>query len=368
LERASSTISILLGNGDGTFQPAVNYPVAAPPGGIVVGDFNGDGIVDVAGQGNGLASVLLGKGDGTFRPQLTYAFGAAQLGNGIVAGDFDGDYTTDLVLVGGLGGTTASVLFNIAGFYLYTTESGTGAGTVTSVPSGINCSSTCSASFAGGAKVTLTAAPNSASNFTGWSGACSGMGTCSVTMKAATSVTATFSLQDFSLSAASAKLTLQPGGQSTDVITIAGLNGSFTSAIQLTCAVSGPALLPTCGFSAASVTPGGNSVSSTLTITAPAIAAAMQNPATHRQLGRLLYALWLPFMFGIAVVGGSRRLRCGYWALCSVLLLLLVLQTACGGGNNSNHGGTKGPTNYTVTVTGASGAIQHTTQVAVTVQ
>jgi hypothetical protein len=105
----------------------------------------------------------------------------------------------------------------------------------------------------------------------------------------------------------------------------------------------------------------------TLTITAPATAAAMQAPSSHRQR-RLLYALWLPFMFGIIVVGGSRKLRRGYWALCGVFLLSFLLQIACGGGNSSNGTGTQGPTNYTVTITGASGAIQHTTQVTVTVQ
>jgi VCBS repeat protein/List-Bact-rpt repeat protein/FG-GAP repeat protein len=367
------TISILLGKGDGTFQKAVNYPVASTPGAIVIGDYNGHGVLDVATQGSGVVSVLLGKGDGTFRPQLNYAFGDAQSASGIAAGDFDGNYTTDLVVGGGLGtfgDSTASVLFNIAGFYLYLTESGAGGGTVTSVPSGIDCTATCSASFAGGAKVTLTATPNSTSNFIGWNGACSGMGTCSVTMKAATSVTASFTLQDFSLRPASTKLTLQSGGQGSDLLTIAGLNGPFTNAIQLTCAVSGPTPLPTCGLSATSVAPDSNSATSTLTITAPASAAALQAPLNHRQ-SKLFYALWFPFMFGITVVGGSRRLRRRYWALCGAFLLVLLLQTACGGGSSSggsNGTETPSPTNYSITITGASGAIQHTIQVGVTVR
>ncbi len=367
---SSSTISILLGNGNGTFKKAVSYPVASTPGAIMVGDFNGDGILDVAAQGSGMASVLLGKGDGTFQPQLNYAFGDAQLASGIAAGDFDGDYTTDLVVGGGLGNfadSTVSVLFNTAGFYLYLMESGTGGGTITSVPSGINCSATCSTSFAGGAKVSLTVMPNSGSNFTGWSGACSGTGACSVTMKAATSVTATFALQDFSLSASSTKLSVQPGGQGTDVLTIAGLNGQFTDAIQLTCAVTGPAPMPNCALSVTSVTPGSNSVASTLTITAPSSAAAIQGPSSHQQ-SKLLYALWLPLIFGMSIVGGSRKRRRGQLALCSALLLLFFLQGACGGGNSSNATGGQGSTNYTVAITGTSGPIQHTTQVTLTVQ
>jgi endoglucanase len=71
-------------------------------------------------------------------------------------------------------------------------RAGTGSGTITSSPSGINCGSTCSASYASGTSVTLTAAAASASTFAGWSGACAGTGTCTVSMTAARSVTATF--------------------------------------------------------------------------------------------------------------------------------------------------------------------------------
>ncbi len=72
---------------------------------------------------------------------------------------------------------------------------GTGTGTVTSSPIGIDCGATCSASFAPDTQVTLTAAPAAGSTFTGWSGGCSGSSlTCVVTMSGPTSVTATFAL------------------------------------------------------------------------------------------------------------------------------------------------------------------------------
>jgi endo-1,4-beta-xylanase len=77
-------------------------------------------------------------------------------------------------------------------FTLTVAKSGSGTGTVTSSPSGINCGSTCSAGFASGASVALTATPASGSTFGGWSGSCSGTGTCTVSMTAARSVTATF--------------------------------------------------------------------------------------------------------------------------------------------------------------------------------
>ena len=75
---------------------------------------------------------------------------------------------------------------------LTVTRSGAGAGTVTSVPAGVDCGSACTFSFASGALVALTATPAAGSTFGGWSGACSGTGSCSVTMSAATAVTATF--------------------------------------------------------------------------------------------------------------------------------------------------------------------------------
>ena len=69
-----------------------------------------------------------------------------------------------------------------------------GSGTVTSSPTGINCGTSCSASYASGTNVTLTASAASGYTFAGWSGACSGTGaSCTVAMTAARSVTATFS-------------------------------------------------------------------------------------------------------------------------------------------------------------------------------
>jgi peptidoglycan/xylan/chitin deacetylase (PgdA/CDA1 family) len=77
-------------------------------------------------------------------------------------------------------------------YALNVTTGGTGSGTVTSSTGGINCGATCSATYASGTAVTLTATAASGSTFAGWSGACTGTGTCSVTMTAAQSVTATF--------------------------------------------------------------------------------------------------------------------------------------------------------------------------------
>ena len=67
-----------------------------------------------------------------------------------------------------------------------------GSGTVTSSPSGISCPNNCSAGFAIGTVVTLTTSPAAGYGFAGWSGACSGKGSCAVTMSASESVTASF--------------------------------------------------------------------------------------------------------------------------------------------------------------------------------
>ena len=104
-----NTVSVLLGNGDGTFQPQVTYAVGSIPGAIVAGDFTGDGHTDlaVANSGDNTVSVLLGNGDGTFQPQVTYAVGSEP--DAIVAGDFTGDGHTDLA-VANSGDNTVSVL------------------------------------------------------------------------------------------------------------------------------------------------------------------------------------------------------------------------------------------------------------------
>ena len=83
--------------------------------------------------------------------------------------------------------------FNTAStFALGVTRAGTGTGTVTSNPSGINCGTSCTANYASGTSVTLTAAAASGSTFAGWSGSCTGTGSCVLSMTAARNVTATF--------------------------------------------------------------------------------------------------------------------------------------------------------------------------------
>jgi hypothetical protein len=102
----SGTVSVLLGSGDGMFQPSVTYAVGVVPVAIVAGDFTGDGRLDLAMADRGYVSaggkhplgawVLLGNGDGTFQPAVQYAVGRAP--SSIVAGDFNGDGKLDLAV------------------------------------------------------------------------------------------------------------------------------------------------------------------------------------------------------------------------------------------------------------------------------
>jgi len=78
---------------------------------------------------------------------------------------------------------------------LTVTRAGSGSGVVVSSPAGINCGSTCRATYGWGSLVTLTASPLTGSSFAGWSGACAGSSpTCTVWMSASRTVTATFAV------------------------------------------------------------------------------------------------------------------------------------------------------------------------------
>ncbi|PYT68404.1 MAG: hypothetical protein DMG39_21320 [Acidobacteria bacterium] len=95
-------IAILIGNGDGTFQNQVSYPtttgVSIGPVAVATGDFNGDGKLDVAitNQGDNSVSILLGNGDGTFQPVLEFATGTTA--TGVAAGDFNRDGRLDVAV------------------------------------------------------------------------------------------------------------------------------------------------------------------------------------------------------------------------------------------------------------------------------
>ncbi|HEX8633183.1 MAG TPA: Calx-beta domain-containing protein [Pyrinomonadaceae bacterium] len=128
----SNNVSVLLGNGAGTFAPPTNYTVGSRPHSISAGDFNGDGKADLvtANYDSANVSVLLGTGAGTFGGASNYA--TFQDPQGLVAGDFNGDGLSDIalgsvrripggsnsvviLLSNGAGGFNAAALFNAGG-------------------------------------------------------------------------------------------------------------------------------------------------------------------------------------------------------------------------------------------------------------
>jgi hypothetical protein len=92
------SVSILLGNGDGTFQPAASYPVVSSPNSVAVGDFTGDGHLDIAVGGNGL-SILSSKGDGTFQAARSNSLGGGVAVYSMTVGDFNNDGHPDIALL-----------------------------------------------------------------------------------------------------------------------------------------------------------------------------------------------------------------------------------------------------------------------------
>lgn len=108
----SNSVSILLGNGDGTFKPFVTYDTGATPLSVTIADFNRDGIPDlaVANSTEGTLSVLLGVGDGQFQPQRKYWVGTEPFALSVA--DFNGDGNLDLACANESDGTISVLLGN----------------------------------------------------------------------------------------------------------------------------------------------------------------------------------------------------------------------------------------------------------------
>jgi type II secretory pathway component GspD/PulD (secretin) len=160
VNQADGTVSILLGNGDGTFAAKTDDPVDVMPAAIASADFNDDGILDLAvanhgdssGTGGNTVSVLLGNSDGTFKPKTDYATGNGPAG--MATADFNLDGRADLAVSNQTDNTVSILLGNGDGTFAAHTDYAAGSG-----PAGL-----VAANFTGGANPALALADQTGNN------------------------------------------------------------------------------------------------------------------------------------------------------------------------------------------------------------
>jgi hypothetical protein len=116
----SNTVSVLFGNGDGTFAPKTDFATGSTPSAVAIGDLNVDGRPDlvVANTSSNTVSILFGLGSGTFTPKFDIAVGGPR---SLGVGDLNGDVWPDIAVVNGSG---VSVLFGQGGRADFATGSG----------------------------------------------------------------------------------------------------------------------------------------------------------------------------------------------------------------------------------------------------
>ena len=266
---------LLLGNGDGTFQPPIGAPFA---GGA--GDFDGDGHMDLVGQGSSQIHIFPGNGDGTFQPLIALAINSTENLSQVL--DVNGDRAPDLVTIGR---NSIGLLVNVG--------------------------------------------------------------------------------TDFSISATALNPSTLSAGQSATSSLALKLITQFDNPVSLTCSVQ-PTLPggPACSLSSSSV-----SFDAIGEATATLTVGTNSNAALLNSVQSFSSPLWLP-VAGLAFlgtglgVGPSRRRRLMILMAGAALFLGIIMQIGCGGGGT--NGGPKSAA-YTVTITGTSGATQHSTTVNLTV-
>jgi hypothetical protein len=259
------------------------------------------------------------------------------------------------------GDQSVTATFSPSTFTLTVTETGNGTGSVTSNPPGITCQDVCSSSFPTGSQVTLTATPAQGSTFAGWSGPCSGTGTCSVTMNSNQTVTANFTNQPVTLMPAPGSTTMatvHPGDAAIFPLVLS--SSGFTGTVTLSCASQQPTI--TC-----SVIPGTVQVSSSVptqaAIQVNTFCAWLPLAPPSGWPGNNLPVLWATVALGMALLGfvaahPKRRLQ---WGIpLAAMALVALLAAGCASVKHGPAGRTP-PGTYvlTITATPSSGAPSH---------
>jgi hypothetical protein len=399
IDQDSNDLEEALGNGDGTFQSAQTLGSSGGANLLIAADFSGDGKLDLEVSG---VAVLLGKGDGTFQPPISHDFKASlavdlnrdgkkdlidlavvrhaigfetttnyslevHLSNGngsfqgtviatgqthralftpitgtsidtFTAGDFDGDGKTDIVFTSTDRKTAISSVQFLAG---------NGDGTFVTDPG------TIAGSFLAGETSDLNGDK------------LADLGAAPLTSSAIGVVLNT--TQGFWLATPDSIGPLRAGASATESVAVNPQNG-FSNEVSLSCVASHPSIH--CSVSPSSVAP---DASSTLTVATTGPSATSLPPGDPFHVA-WLYALCVPF--GTILFGrrgfGFKRIAGGnvvWMALGCVLFVGVMFQTACGGGGKKPDGPHPTPPGtYTITVTGTSGITRHSMKVTLAVQ
>jgi FG-GAP-like repeat len=363
---SSNNLTILFGNGDGSFTAGAPQGSGLAGGPVEVADFNGDGKLDlaVASGGNGSITVLLGKGDGTFNPTAGACCGPVEdqvRGLALAMGDFNADGKLDLVL--STQNDEAAYPADYLSVFL-----GNGDGTFT--PSNFSLlipndpDSLAMGDFNGDGKLDFatgdepyqyisvlpqTAPQNPAPDFS--------LTPSSPTASVPAGGTATYNFQLSALNGFLGDMSLGcAGAPSKAACSVTWLNGSIT--------VPSLTLFPTAtAFLTLNVT--------TTAPTAKSASPLQQPRAPLSPARRMLF--WMPVLglIPFVVVRASRKsARARYWGLLAILLCIAFC-AGCGGGTAQPippppPTGTP-PGNYTLTVTANSGGLTHSMTVMLTV-